>query len=161
MKRLRILLSVMLILSIFCSLTGCITFNHNYQISPDTVSSIQFYDLRENESSFEAFLETQSPVYTLPDNQVSDFLYDLSQLQFTDGIILLPVAMDPCFQYGKWTVRINYNDRSYRLISNTNYSAVFDENDEFVTSNHFGCDEKEWKKLLKDYVPWDIFRDYY
>ena len=66
-----------------------------------------------------------------------------------------------CFQYGKWTVRINYNDRSYRPISNTNYSAVFDENDEFVTSNHFGCDEKEWKKLLKIYVPWDIFRDYY
>ena len=162
MKRLRILLSVMLILSIFCSLTGCfvIPLYNNYQISSDSVSSIEVYDLRNNDSYFEEFLKTESPVYTIPKDQVDDFLNDLSLIRFCDTVFITIAAVDPGFYYGSWVVRVNYNDTSYRLISDDHYSTHFDKNDELISSNHYGCDAVEWKDLLAKYVPKDIFSYY-
>ena len=160
MKQLRILLSVVLILSVICSLAGCmvIPVYDNYQIPADKVASIQIYDLRICKEYTLRFLETESPVYTLEEEQIPDFLNDLSQIRFNDEIVITIAAVDPSFEFDDWVVRINYFDGSYRLICCCAYGIYLDKNDEFISDNHYGCDEAEWYSFISKYVPEDIFQ---
>ncbi|MBR6514034.1 MAG: hypothetical protein IKT46_04275 [Clostridia bacterium] len=156
MKRTVTLLSILLILTL--SLTGCIVIPQYkyYEISPDDVISVQIYDLRKSESYYGDFIELDNPVYTLDDDSKTDFITELSEIRFKDVIIITIAAIDPCFTYDEWVARINYNDGSYDLISCDGYNQSYNANNECVSSNHYSCDNDEWKAFITSYLPEDF-----
>lgn len=161
MKTKRVLLTALLFLAIFVSLTSCImipTYKY-YEIDPEKVSSIEIYDLRNSDTHYSDFLETEIPAYAIEKEQTINFLSDLSDIRFSDTIIITIAAVDPSFSYDDWVVRINYTDGSYSLISCDGYGETYDANDQVIEANHFGCDDEEWKQFISTYVPKDIFEN--
>ena len=149
-----------LVLAMVISLTGCIVIpiHKRYDdIDREQVASVDVYDLRNSESHYSNFLETETAVYTLSEDQLDGFFSDLANIRFTDNLIITIAAVDPSFYYGDWVVRINYADGSYSLISCSGYGETYDANGQVIDSNHFGCDDDEWEQLVGKYVPEDIF----
>ena len=157
MKRTACLaVALLLIMSTF---TSCIVIPlyKNFEIDAATVSSIEIYDLCNTDTFCGCFLETESPVYTISSEKESDFLNDLSAIEFSDAIIIVLAAIDPSFYYDTWTVRINYTDGSYELISCDGFGEIYDQNGEAVEAHHFGCDNEEWSAFIAKYLPEDVF----
>ena len=144
-----------LLLSLLLSLTGCIVIplHGKYDIDKTDLSSVQIYDLRNCETHEYDFMEYDPPLYTVADEQVDDFLKDLSKIRFTDHIIIALMAIDPSFYYGDWVVRLNYTNGTWALLSSDGYSETFDKAGRYISSNHFGCDPKEWEKFVTAYLP--------
>ena len=157
MKRIGVCILTAIIVT--CSKTSCIVIPlyEHFEIDVDTVASIEIYDLCMVDSLGGAFLETEAPVYEIPAEEKADFLNDLSKIRFSDVILIVLAAVDPSFCYGEWTVRINYTDGSYELISPDGYGEVFDSNGEVTDAHHYGCDQEEWTSFIGKYVPEDIF----
>ena len=160
MKTRHLLPTIALALCLLISLTSCIIIpiKKQYSIDPEKVTSVQIYDMRNKGSYNEDhkfFTETETPVCTV--EKTADFLTDLSNITFTDSIIITIAAIDPSFNYGDWVVRINYSDGIYSLISDAGYSQTFDANGKSIDSNHYGCEDDEWDELISKYVPSDIF----
>ena len=156
MKRLVLLTITVLMIS---TLASCVVIplHKRFEIDTNTVASIEIYDLCESDSLYGGFLKTETPVYEIPEEKVANFLNDLSNIRFSDTIIITIAAVDPSFYYDDWTVRINYTDGSYELISCDGYGETFDENGENTDSHHFGCDQNEWWMFIAQYVPENIF----
>ena len=154
----RILACILTLMSVMCTMTSCIViplYKH-FEIDSDTVASIEIYDLCEVDSVYD-FVETETPVYEIPTEEKTDFLNDLAQIRFSDAIIIVLAAIDPSFDYDEWTLRINYTDGSYELISSDGYGQTYDNKGESVEGHHFGCDQEEWIAFIGKYVPEDIF----
>lgn len=151
-------LSLIIIISILLSLSGCVIIPvHKYydDIETDKVASIDIYDLRNCEAFSSGFLETEVPVYTLNEEQIEDFWEDLAEIRFTDYIIIALAAVDPSFHYGDWVVRLNYTNNYYELISSGGYGEIYDNNDEVVDTNHYGCEDDEWESFVTQFLPDD------
>ena len=75
--------ALLLVMSI---LTSCIIpLNKNFRFKKERVESIEVYDLcqcKNTEGS--RFLETESPVYEIPEEALDDFLTDLAEIRFSD-----------------------------------------------------------------------------
>ncbi len=155
----RIVFFVLLLVFVMNSLTGCIIIPQykHFKIDADSVSSIEIYDLCKVDTYESYFLETEDVDYTIPEEKASDFLKDLSDIRFSDHILIILAAVDPSFSYDTWTVRINYADGSFELISCDGYGQSFDENGTKIDSHHYGCDNDEWNEFLKKYIPKEIF----
>ena len=155
----RIGLCILTAIIVTCSMTSCIVIPlyEHFEIDADTVASIEIYDLCMVDSLGGAFLETEAPVYEIPAEENTDFLHDLANIRFSDAIIIVLAAIDPSFYYDEWTVRINYTDGSYELISSDGYGETYDNNGEVIDAHHFGCDQEEWRTFIGKYVPEDIF----
>ena len=135
MKKLRLAWILLLIFVLLISLNGCVIIprHMNYDdINREQVSSVDIYDLYKSESNYSDFLTTETPVYTLTNDQLDSFLSDLADIRFTDYIIIVLAAVDPSFSYGDWVVRINYTDGSYSLISCDGYGETYDANNQVV-----------------------------
>ena len=162
MKRITTYIVIItLVIFLMVTLAGClvIPLYERLNIDADTVASIEIYDLSlcENISMGSAFLETESSVYVLPNEQNVNFLNDLADIQFSDTLIITIAAVDPSFYYDDWTVRINYNNGSFQLISCDGYGETFDSDGKRTDGHHYGCDDEEWKLFIKKYVPSHIF----
>ena len=162
MKRITTYIVIItLVIFLMVTLAGClvIPLYERFNIDGDTVVSIEIYDLSlcENISMGSTFLETESSVYALPNEQNVNFLNDLADIQFSDTLIITIAAVDPSFYYDDWTVRINYNDGSFQLISCDGYGETFDSDGKRIDGHHYGCDDEEWKSFIKKYVPSHIF----
>ena len=159
MKTKRVFLISILFLTILVFLSGCVSTYKYYDIDLENVSSIEIYDLRNSETYYSDFLDLETPVYTIEKEQMEGFLFDLSNIRFSDTFIIAIVATDPSFSYGEWVVRINYINGSYSLISCGGFGENYDSNNQVTDTNHFGCDDEEWKQFIGKYVPKDIFED--
>ena len=155
----KIILSVMVSILLLSVLTGCIVIplRHNFEINADEVESVDIYDLREVDTLYGDFVETEKPVYKIPADKNVEFLSELSKIEFSDSIVIVLAAVDPSFYYGEWTVRINYTDGSFELISSHGFGERFDKNGEIADTHHWGCDSEEWHEFISNYVPEDIF----
>jgi hypothetical protein len=155
----RVGLFILTVIIVMCAMTSCviIPIYKNFEIDADTVASIEIYDLREADSLYSNFVKTESPVYEIPQEKKAAFLNDLAEIHFSDAIIIVLAAIDPSFYYDVWTIRINYTDGSYELISSDGYEEAYDSNGESVDIHHFGCDQEEWWAFIGKYVPEDIF----
>ncbi len=155
----RIGLFILTVIIVMCTMTSCIMIPifENFKIDAETVESIEIYDLCETNSLYGKFVETDAPVYQIPAKQKPEFLNDLSKIRFSQTIVIVLAAIDPGFYYDVWTVRINYKDGSYELISSDGYGETYDSNGEVVDWHHFGCDQEEWWAFIGKYVPEDIF----
>ena len=148
---------VLLIFSLLLTFAGCISWSKKYDdIVPEDISSVEFYDLCDSDQRGSGFHKAITPVYSLPDEQLDNFLNALSTIRFTDGIILLPVAWDPSFDYGKWVVRLNYADGAYTFLSDHGFGESYDANNNLISSNHYGCDSDEWSALIIQFLPEDL-----
>ncbi len=149
----------MLTVIVTCTLTSCIIIPvyENFEIDADTVASIEIYDLCQADSLYGEFVKTETPVYEIPAEKNTDFLNDLSEIRFSDHIIIVLAAIDPNFYYDEWTIRINYMDGSYELISSDGFGETYANNGEVIDSHHLGCDQEEWRVFIGKYVPEDIF----
>ena len=123
----KIILSVMVSILLLSLLTGCIVIplRHNFEINADEVESVDIYDLREVDTLYGDFVETEKPVYKIPADKNVEFLSELSKIEFSDSIVIVLAAVDPSFYYGEWTVRINYTDGSFELISSHGFGERF------------------------------------
>ena len=156
MKRTALLtLTIMLVLTF----SSCIVIplHRTFDIDESTILSIEIYDLCKNESSGGTFLDNETAVYEIPLEKNADFLNDLAKIHFSDSIIISPAAFDPSFYYDMWTVRINYTDGSYELISCDHYGETYDQSGKITDVHHYGCDSEEWEALIQKYVPEIIF----
>ena len=155
----RIVLFLISIILVMSCLSGCIIIPRyrHFEIDATTVLSIQIYDLCESESYYDQFIKTETPVYEIPQEQTANFVADLNSITFTDYLIIVLAAIDPSFSYGVWTVRINYTDGSYELISCRGYGETYDSNNERVSGHHWSCDDVEWEAFIGQYVPEEIF----
>ena len=159
MKSIRYILAAIvpfILLGMFCS---CIIIPLNkYYDDFDVVSiaSVEFYDLRQAENHYVGFLDTETPNYTLPEEQKEEFFEDLAKINFKDYIIIVLAAIDPSFYFGDWVVRINYTDGSFTLLSNGGYNVSYDPSGEHVDANHWSCDDEEWYAFIYKYIPQTI-----
>ena len=171
MKKLTLLIISLALL--IPMLSGCIIIPQykNFEIDATTVVSIEIYDLyRDTEivetEEYDPYLLEPRPyettsVYTIPEEEKADFLNDLAKIQFTDYIIIVLAAIDPSFDFARWTARINYTDGSYEFISCYGYGETYDVNGECIGLHHYGCDNNEWWALIEKYTPEDIFSQTY
>ena len=154
MKLHKSFLLVLMTVVLLVSLSGCIVIplRKHYDIPPEEVVSVQFYDLRNKDSShysgFDAILE---PVYTVPGQDKADFLDDFSKLKFSDSIVLVLAPTDPSFYYGDWVVRINFTNGQYTFYSCGGYGETFDAKGKCISTTHFSCDDEELKNLVGKY----------
>jgi len=155
----KIILSALTSILLVSILTGCIIIplNHNFEINADEVESVDIYDLRGVDTLYGDFIETEKPVYKIPEDKNVDFLSELSKIEFSDSIVIVLAAVDPSFYYDEWTVRINYTDGSFELISSYGFGQRFDKDGEIEDVHHWGCDREEWHEFISNYVPEDIF----
>lgn len=155
----RIGLFILILAIVTSSMTSCIVIPRYeyFEIDADTVASIEIYDLCEADSIYGNFVETESPVYEIPTDKKTDFLNELAEIRFSDAIVIVLAAIDPSFNYDEWTVRINYTDGSYQLISSDGYGETFDANGELIDFHHFGCDQDEWWSFISEYLPKEIY----
>lgn len=151
--------SVVLLVLLTVLLNSCVItlFTRYNDIDINEVSSIDIYDLRGRDAYGSNFCEDTDPVYTLEEEQESAFLESLGEIRFRDMIFLIPAAVDPSFYYYEWAVRVNYADGSYRLISYGGYGEFFDADGQRTDSNHYGCDDDEWRQLIGEYLPEELF----
>jgi len=158
MKNKFLVLILLLVTSIF--LCSCIVLPmwHKYDdLSADEITSIDIYDLRGNLNNGSGFFKEIQPVYTLNYSDHEDFLEKLSDISFTNGIIIFPpVAQDPSFYYGDWVVCINFSNGNFQFISDLGYSETYNSDNECIDSNHYGCDNEEWLALIDSFVPNEI-----
>jgi len=158
--KIRYIFLFVLSLILLLSLTSCIiipTFKR-YKIDAEEVFSIEIYDLRSSDTHGSDFLETQAPAYVIEEQQITDFLGDLSDIRFSDTVVIAVAAVDPSFSYGDWVVRIRYTDGSCALISCNGYGETYDASGAVIDTNHFGCDGEEWEEFVSKYVPNDILK---
>ena len=153
--------TIVCIFLLFCVLVafeGCIIIPRyrRYEIAAADVLSIEIYDLRGVQERTGSVLQNETPIYTLEGEQIATFLGDLSEIQFSDHIVIVLAAIDPSFHYGEWVARINFTDGSYTCISNAGYNETYDANDQFLDSNHYSCDNEEWVQLILSYLPSDV-----
>ena len=154
-------------------LSGCIIIPQykNFEIDATTVVSIEIYDLyRYTEivetEEYDPYLREPRPyettsVYTIPEESKVDFLSDLAKIQFTDYIIIVLAAIDPSFDFARWTARINYTDGSYEFISCYGYGETYDKSGNRISYHHYSCEDTEWWALIEKYTPADIFSQTY
>ena len=157
MKRVTSLILTAIIVTVM--LAGCIVIPRyrNFVIDPDTVASIELYDLCEVDTLYGDFVKTEAPVYEIPPERTGDFLHDLSEIRFSDPLIIVLAAIDPSFYYDNWTVRINYTDGSFELISSDGFGQVYDQNNKDIDSHHYGCDQEEWSALIRKFIPKELW----
>jgi len=156
MKHIRYILAALMPLVLICLLCSCviIPINKNYDdFDLDSIASVEFYDLRQSRTSYSDFLNTATPAYILPEEQKEEFFEDLSEIRFTDYIIIVLAAIDPSFYFGDWVVRVNYTDGSCDLLSNGGYNESYDPSGELSDSNHWSCDDGEWYAFIFKYIP--------
>ncbi len=160
MKRIRGLAVMALVLVLMFTFTGCVVIplgDHYYDYDPETVVSVEIYDLRGSLTTTDSFLETDVPVYTVTEEQKTEFLADLGQIQFEDYIFIVLAAYDPSFDYGEWAIRINRADGSYVLHSNGGYAKTYDKNNKLTNYHrHSQTDQERWGRLMEKYVPLHI-----
>ena len=156
MKRLALLTISLLVL--VATLTSCIVIPRYryFEIDATTVESVEIYDLSKSESRYSNFLETETPVYKIPADKTSAFLDDFSKIRFSNPIIIVLAAIDPSFAYSNWTVRINYTDGSFELLSSGGYGQSFDANGENISAHHWSCEEEDLSELIGKYLPGEI-----
>lgn len=154
MKNYKQFLLVILCIVLLLSLSGCmvIPLSKYYVISEEEVASVQFYDLRGEESEhYAGFDKKCEPVYTLPAEEHQAFLDDFSEMKFSDTILIVLAAVDPSFSYGDWVIRINFSNGQYTFYSSNGYGETYDGEGEFLSSTHFSCDEEELETLIRKF----------
>lgn len=146
-----------IVLSVLLTFAGCkTTTTVDRSRNADSVTSVQIYDLRDNSSKSNSFLEKEEPVYTVAEEKTADFLSDLGKIQFTETKLLVLAAVDPGFSFDDWTVRLNYSDGSYLIFSSDGYAELYNEAGEVIGSDHGGCDQEQWDALIEKYLPEEI-----
>ena len=154
MKTYKRFLFILSAFALIASLSGCIIIplTKYYDIPAEEVVSVQFYDLRDQESRYYYdFNTTCEPVYTIPEEETEAFLEDFSKLEFSDSIIIVLAAIDPSFYYGDWVVRINFSNGQYTFYSCAGYGETFDADGKCISSTHFSCDDEELANLVSKY----------
>lgn len=148
-----------MILCIIFSLTSCIIiprYKRYDDIDVEKVAAIEIYDIRECERKISSNVNADTLIYSLDENEFSDFLNKLSKIQFKDHIIIVLAAIDPSYNYGNYVVKIMYNNEKYMLISDAGFGELFDADGNRTSKNHFGCDTEKWENLIFDYLPEEI-----
>lgn len=154
MKLCRSFLLILMALTLIVSLSGCIIIplSKHYEFYAEEVASVQFYDLRNQESSVHPGFDTAiDPVYTIPDEEKEAFLNDFSELRFSETVIIILAAMDPSFRYGEWVVRINFSNGQYTFYSSGGYGETLDADGKHISSTRFSCDDEDLETLIGKY----------
>lgn len=156
MKSCKRIVFAVLALVLLTALSGCIMIpvSKHYDIPREEVASIQFYDLRSEETirSYN-FEKNYEPSYTLPEKDIEPFLEDFSKLKFSRLILIVLASVDPSFDYGNLVVRINFSNGRFALYSYHEYGQTFDAEGECISTSHYGCEEEDLENLIGKYYP--------
>ena len=156
MKCFKRLFAIILTVVLISSLTGCIIvpdYEYYDKIDIKKVSSIDVHILQNIESRHTSSIVDDTLLYSLKEEQFSDFINDLSEIRFTQHYIIFPAPFDPSFNYGKLVVKITYLNGNYMFISNAGYGQTFNSAGEQIDNNHYSCDDNDWESLIRKYLP--------
>lgn len=158
MRYYQSVIALALLIALVLSLSGCIVIPKEtyYDLDPEEVESIWFYELKEpiyhdHSGSFEGE-SSPEPVFILPQNRNKAFLKDFADLRFTDVILITVAAVDPSFSYGNLVVRINFTNGRYTCYSCLGYGATYDADGSILSITHYSCEEEDLAKLIKKYM---------
>ncbi len=162
MKLANRMIVAVLLLGMVLSLWGCITRRYDFEdLAVEDVAAITFHDISGAEVWDSEAVLAAEPFYTVEPDEHEAFVEAMRELQFSDTILLLPVAMDPSFSYAEYVVRVTMQDGSFRLYSCGGYNEAFDAQGEGVGSDHYHCDDEAWLNLLYSYCGERACRIYY
>lgn len=158
MRHYQSVIALALLIALVLSLSGCIVIPKEtyYDLDPEEVESVWFYELKEpiyhdHSGSFEGE-SSPEPVFILPQNRNKAFLKDFADLRFTDVILITVAAVDPSFSYGNLVVRINFTNGRYTCYSCLGYGATYDADGSILSITHYSCEEEDLAKLIKKYM---------
>ena len=141
------------VLALCLLMSGCMTYHQVDYIDPENVVAISFYDLRETGGRHPCFHTKCSTVFTLDAARNSEFISELSSLQFSK--LYLP-GMDPSFKFSDWTVRIDLSDGSFMLLSDGGYLQTLDTQGETLDQEHTSIDSELWLDFVSSYLPAEL-----
>lgn len=150
------------LLALTLTLSGCITiprYKYFDNISPDRVTSVQIYDLREDETAHYRSIPKDAPSYTVSEEEKEAFINALAEFPFDDSVIISCVAVDFSDWYQDFAIKINYKDDSYRFISATGYNEYYEKSGVRDHYNSWRCSKDDFMELIKPYLPEEIFED--
>ncbi len=143
-------------------LTGCLISHktkYHDDISTENVTRIEIYDCRAEVDSYDpatkGFHKDKDPVCALVNDDIASFLEDFGKVKFEDKVYFILAPQDPSFHFGKWVVRILFTDGTSSFYSSYGYNLTLDSDDNFVTGNHYCCDDAEWEALIAKYYSWE------
>ena len=158
MRHYQSVIALALLIALVLSLSGCIVIPKEtyYDLDPEEVESVWFYELKEPiyhdySGSFEGE-SSPEPVFILPQNRNKAFLKDFADLRFSDVILITVAAVDPSFSYGNLVVRINFTKCRYTCYSCLGYGATYDADGSILSITHYSCEEEDLAKLIKKYM---------
>ena len=155
----KIIMVLLLISLVSTLLTGCIQWEtaEKHELLQDTsnIKSIRIYS--ENTDSLYNYSDPNEPCGELlgeiPADQYAVFTKELTELSFTEHhlIFLFPVTYDPNFYYLGPIIKIEYNDGSCELISDS-IQRQFRVNEKYPDTIEYGVEEECWLAFLQKWV---------
>ena len=151
MKRLVSLILLVLMLPVL--LSGCISWNTEWKFM-HSADDVNFMAIYHDLPSWQAlnFPIEQDPICYISENDFQSLMNDISNLKLSTGVILLPVAVDPSFYFGHYTLMIVYNNGDFEMISNAGMQVQQSSDGKYFRSRHYGFpDDTDWLELLEQY----------
>lgn len=151
---------LILIMVLVFSLSGCyVPPKEMYytDLVKEEIASIEIYDCSEEYDSYKSInrytIDEKEPMFSLDDSQIESFLKDLSEIRFYTKGGLLIGAVDPSFNFGKRTAKINFLDGSALYLSDSDYCVWMNADGSSRTGHHLSPDKEEWESFINSYTP--------
>ncbi len=153
MKKAALCFAFLLLLILPLSACVNIPVDYEYEYGTEGITSIEIYNFPEGVIDIDT--EIHTPVAVLDESQYADILKDIENLRFTRCQVLLPIPTDPPYDLRGYVVRINFELGDYEDISGYGVQKFRQwRNGEWKHGSKFlDCDEKEWKDMIKKYLP--------
>lgn len=146
---------------LICQMTGCIMIPSYEKIAlrydVSEIVSVELYDLRENGyhgmSSAENISQMEqdlTPIGILESEQYDVFVSELESITFSDVFVIVLAAMDPAYSYHGYTVKIDYQNGEYDILSPTGQLYYYGDGKGF-RERSYSCDEDVWNDFIESY----------
>ena len=124
MKKLFSCITIVIFSVVF--LSSCITVRNKFELSKsrEQIVSIDIYNIEGvyTERNVDYLLEENTPIYTIPQVKIEEFLNTLCSFEYKKEVVLFPIPMDGGCDLMGYVIAIIYDDGAYDLVS---YSGIF------------------------------------
>ena len=141
-----------LALLLILTLSGCVKVPRKWEFlhSADSISAIEIYNLAESVDG--DIPEDAEPIAFVKQEDFASFCEDISKIQFSNLIILVPVTYDPSWSLGGYVAKIIYENGDYEIICNRGYQAHEVKNGRDRSFHYNFPDDSTWNNLIESYM---------
>jgi len=147
----KILVALLVFVSM-CGITGCIPVitDEYYEISQETenIESIALYACDNTGDELNKLDEI--PLASVQRDDFAAFVNELEGIYAKTGFYITIAAQDPSFCFGKYVVKITYQNGDQEFVSNGGYQELLTA-DGTGKGMHYSFDKTQWDALLQKY----------